>query len=125
MKRDLICTIGAIVGLLTGLGRGIGGLTLLSGSSLNIILGIGLILISVWLVLSAIGLIIQQDHRRKKWLTAGIILFWIDGIVNGFILYGSPQIDGQIINLIIVAVVLICLWSRHKNSSDKGISHTK
>ena len=125
MKRDLICTIGAIVGLLTGIGRGIGGLTLLSGTSLNLMLGIGLILIAGWLVLSAIGLIIKQDRVRKKWLTAGIILFWIDGLVNGFILYGSPQLAGQIINLIIVAVVLVCLWARHKNSSDKGIIHSK
>ena len=112
MKRDLICTIGAIVGLLTGLGRGIGGLTLLSGSSLDFMLGIGLILIAVLLVVSAIGLIIKQDRGRKKWLTAGIILFWIDGVINGFMLYGSPQIAGQIINLIIVAVVLVCLWLR-------------
>lgn len=40
MKRDLICTIGAIVGLPTGMGRGIGGLTLLSGSSLDLMLGV-------------------------------------------------------------------------------------
>ena len=110
MKKDLICTIGAVVGLLTGIGRGIGGLTLLSGTSLELILGIGLILIAILLIVSAIGLIIKQTRGRKKWLTAGIILFWIDGIVNGFLLYGSPQITGQIINLTIVLVVLGCLW---------------
>ena len=112
MKKDLICIIGAIVGVLTGIGRGIGGLTLLNGSFMEQILGIGLIIIAIWLIVSGIALIVRQNSKRKKWMTAGIILFWIDGIVNGFMLFGSPQISGQVINLIISAVVLICLWMR-------------
>lgn len=112
MKRDWICIIGAIVGFLTGIGRGIGGLTLLSGAVTEIIIGSGLIVVAVWLVLSAIALMLRQDVSRKKWLTAGIVIFWLDGIMNGFVLFGSPQLSGQIVNMAIVLTVVCCLWLR-------------
>lgn len=112
MKRDLSCIIGAIVGLITGIGRGIGGFTLLSGPLMERMIGIGLIIVALWLTVSAVALIVKQTPVRKKWMTAGIILFWLDGILNGFMLFGSPQISGQIVNLIIVVVVLGFLWWR-------------
>lgn len=49
MKRDWICIIGACSGLLTGVGGGVVGLTLLSGSLTETMIGVGLLIISLWL----------------------------------------------------------------------------
>lgn len=110
MKRDWICITGAIIGLLTGICRGIGGMTLLSGSLTETMIGVGLIIVSLWLIFSALAVMIMPNTNRKIWLTVGIIMFWIDGIINGFMLFGSPQLSGQIVNMAIVLVVLGCLW---------------
>ncbi|MDE6269968.1 MAG: hypothetical protein K2M12_03820 [Muribaculaceae bacterium] len=119
MKSDWICIAGAALGLLTGVGRGIGGLTLLSGNQTEMIVGIGLISVALLLVATSVALFAKQNLKRKQWLSAGIILFWIDGIVNGFVLFGAPQLSGQIINLVIVALVLTCLWYRKNGTKER------
>lgn len=112
MKRNYICIIGAILALITGIARGIGGATLFAGASLELTLGIGLLIVSIWLIISSISLIVKENINRKKWLTAGILIFWIDGILNGFLLFGTPQLSGQIINLLIVVLILCCIWTK-------------
>lgn len=107
-----LAVIGGILAVLVGIGRGIGGFSLAisSGSSVEKAVGVGLIVIALWLIVTGGTFILNRTTSMRKWLTVGVILFWIDGIVNGFILFGAPLMSGQLINISLSALILICIW---------------
>ena len=87
------------------------GVETLSGIKTNeiilIFLAIGLILIGIIEIISAVGVYFL---KRKYWLL-GIfvtVLFVIDGAVNGYFLFGKPGDQGTVVNLI-AAVIIITL----------------
>lgn len=110
-RRRLLTFIGGILAVLVGILRGIGGLTLVCSpqSAMHLGIGLGLLIVSAWLLIAGLGYIIRRDNQWRLWLIVGLILFWIDGLVNGFLLFGSPQISGQIINLGCVVGICTCL----------------
>ena len=111
-KRKLLAVVGGVLAILVGLLRGIGGLTLVCApeTSMHLWIGLGLLLVASWLIITGLGYIVKRDSCWRLWLTAGLILFWIDGIINGFLLFGSPQFSGQIINLGCTVGICACLW---------------
>lgn len=110
-KKNLV-VIGAILAVLVGIGRGIGGFTLAisSGSSVEKAVGTGLIVVALWLIVTGGVFAISRSGSMRKWLTIGVVLFLIDGLVNGFILFGAPLLNGQLINISLSALILICIW---------------
>lgn len=110
--RDKLPVIGAVIAGLIGLGRGFGGISLLSHhpSLGGVIVGLGLLVVAIILVVSSAGFLMAQSRRKRVWITVGMLLYWVGGAVNGYILYGHPQAVGQIINLTLLIIVLICLW---------------
>lgn len=116
MNRYFI--IASILMIFIGLVRGIGGfLLILHGNSVDagpritasecqtLLLGIGLIIVFILFLTSAFLLIIQKS--KIGWILSwiAIAIFLLGGIINGFVLFGKPNIQGQIIN--VLASVLI------------------
>jgi len=54
--------------------------------------------VALLLIVSACLLFVRRDKAAwiSSWISIG--LFIIGGLFNGFLLFGKPQIDGQIIN---------------------------
>ena len=93
------------------------GVETLSGIKTNeiilIFLAIGLILIGIFEIISAVGVYL----KRKCWLLGIFItvLFAIDGAINGYFLLGNPGDQGTVVNLI-AAVIIITLLLFGKKS---------
>lgn len=104
--------IGGILASLVGIARGVGGLTLVFNpeNMSSLLVGIGLLIVAVLLIVSGVLYAIKRSDIQRKAITIATIFFWIDGIINGFILFGAPLLSGQIINLILVFIILGCIW---------------
>lgn len=116
MKGKYLQTVGAVLAVLVGIARGLGGFSLIytHTDGLETGVGVGLVIVGLWLIITATALLAntrRQDIFRKA-LTAGVVIFWIDGIINGFLLYGAPQVSGQIINAAVSIIILLCLWAK-------------
>jgi len=119
MKVPKSILIGAFLMILLGLGRGYGGIALIKGgntfatietSNVTIrILGTILILIGILEIISAIGIL---RLKRRFWISGVIvtIAFVIDGVINGYFLFGSPGLLGAIVNSAVAAVIIFCLF---------------
>lgn len=110
--------IAAILALLTGIARGLGGTSLLIEPKENreIYVAAGLLIIALWLIISSVWYLAQKTKLATNLLTAGMIAFWIGGIINGYVLYGSPQLSGQVINLaLVIAVIFGIRWKQTSN----------
>lgn len=107
MEVKSIC--GAVLAYFVGIARIAGGIISINSavSSTETWVGVGLIAIGLFILLSITMLLIKRTMFWFGMLSLSIILFWLDGIVNGFLLYGSPQMSGQIINLCCVLIVLM------------------
>lgn len=75
-----------------------------SGTEVGV--GIGLIAAGLFILVSIAMLWLKKSAFWLKMVSASVIIFWIDGIINGFLLFGSPQISGQIINLCCVIAIV-------------------
>jgi len=107
---------------LIGLLRGLGGLLSLTKGieavvSTNIetwkttVASSGLLIVALLLIVSACLLFVKRNKTAwiLSWISIG--LFIIGGLVNGFLLFGKPQIDGQIINWSVsILTVLLLLF---------------
>lgn len=125
MKKSISIYIAVILMLLLGLARSIGGIILLvqgkstlpnikTDETILIFLGIGLIIIGVVEMISAVGIYLL---KRKFWLL-GIfitILFVIDGAINGYFLFGKPGDQGTIVNLIAAIIIITFLLLSKKS----------
>ncbi len=123
MKRKYLLIISAILLILVGVLRASGGVTLLiKGKQLDtqvpivasdqqiMIVAIGLLIIGVLLVLSAINLL--RKYSYSSWLLCWIVLFLflVSGLINGYFLFGQPLDQGQRINIAAVVLVGILLF---------------
>lgn len=74
-----------------------------------VIVGIGLLIISLVLFIAAINLIKHYSYKGWLfcWFTLG--LFFLDGLLNGFLLFGQPLERGQSINIIAIIIIGILL----------------
>lgn len=122
MKKIHLLIIGAILSTLVGIARTYGGGLLISShqNTTELGAGIALFIIGAFLTSTGICFLINLSQKERKipifvnLLTAGMIAFWLDGIINGFLLFGAPQLSGQILNAALVIWVLICLWAKGK-----------
>lgn len=120
MKKIHFQIIGTLLAIFVGIVRAYGGFFLLRAHNDSTELGVGIALaiIGAFLIIAGICFLINMSQINSnpklfcKILTIGIIAFWIDGIINGFLLYGSPQVAGQIINTTLTAVIILCLWGK-------------
>lgn len=115
-------TIASFLMVLTGLLRGIGGLALLSeGKNLELDLPVvatpeqmkmaaySLLGVCFLLILSGLSLTIRRVQLNWVLSWISVILFLTGGILNGFVLFGHPLANGQLINFGISAVIAIGL----------------
>jgi uncharacterized membrane protein len=123
MKRKYWLLAAAILMILIGILRGSGGMALLirgrqlettvpiiaSGGAL-IIVAIGLLIIALLLILAGINL--MKNKSTTSWDLSWIVLifFFLDGLLNGFLLFGQPIDQGQRINIIAVLLIGILLF---------------
>ena len=123
MKNPAIAGwIAIILMFLLGVLRSAGGVMLILNKNLTdsnitaspnaaFICGIGLLFIGLAEIISAIGI----AAGNRSFVTIGIIctvLFVIDGLVNGYILYGLPLEAGTIANLAAASVIISLLLFR-------------
>ena len=127
-RKPFSLIIGALLMILLGLARGIGGIILLiqgkttlpnmnTNETVLIFLSFGLILIGIFEIISAVGI---YYLKRKYWFLGIVvtILFVIDGAINGYLLFGKPGDQGTVINLI-AAIIIITFLLLGKKSLDK------
>jgi hypothetical protein len=71
----------------------------------------GLLLVCILLIYSAINLL--RKYSRKSWNLCFIamLLFLLGGVLNGFLLFGQPIDQGQIINIVAVLIISIFLFT--------------
>lgn len=120
MKIPKSILIGSILMILLGLARGVGGLTLLmqgksalpniiASESTIRILAVGLIMIGVLEIISAVGVL---RLKRFFWIfgIAVTLAFVIDGAINGYFLFGKSGEGGTIVNSLVAIFIIGCLW---------------
>lgn len=135
MKIPKAIIIGAVLMILLGLLRGIGGVTLLiqgknmlpniiASENIITILAIGLILIGLFEIISAIGIL---RLKRIFWISGIVITiaFVIDGAINGYFLFGKPGNRGTMVNSIVAILIIGCLLIGRKafSKSVRDASH--
>jgi len=105
--------------MLLGLARGGGGIALLlRGGELDpkiqatnaaaYAVGLGLVLLGGVLIASGLGLL---RGVRVFWTVgvAAVLVFVVDGAINGYVLYGHPGDRGTVVNMITAALIVTCL----------------
>ena len=129
MNRKICLNVAGFLMLVVGLLRGIGGLFSLTKGvetvvSTNIaawkttVASTGLLAVALFLIVSACLLFVRRNKTAwiLSWISVG--LFIIGGVVNGFLLFGKPQIDGQIINWSVsILIGLFLLLGRKKRTT--------
>ena len=108
MHRKICLYVAGALMIFVGLLRGLGGFLSLTNRIETVsenamawkttVAGSSLLLVALLLIVSACLLLIKRN--KTAWIISwiSICLFIIGGLVNGFLLFGKPQIDGQIIN---------------------------
>ena len=124
-KRPISLIIAAVLMIILGLARGIGGIILLlegkstlpdikTNETVLIFLAVGLIIIGVMEIITAVGIYLL---KKKFWLLGIIItvLFVIDGAINGYFLFGRPGAQGTVVNLIAAIIIITFLLLSKKS----------
>lgn len=113
--RHWATTTAAILLLLLGLARGAGGVVLAvqgpaTVDSLRVtlptarLLGAGLIAVAALAIVAAASLLRQKPGALR--LTLGVLLlFLLDGALNGSLLFGRPDDAGSLVNLAAAAII--------------------
>ena len=132
MKNRYQVAISSLLMIFIGLFRSIGGISLLLGGDqldtkvpilasagqLNGV-GIGLLIVGILLIVSAAYF--WRRLTRRSWILCWIalIIFLLDGLVDGFILFGRPLAQGQIINLSAAIIIGILLYHNRPQSKSE------
>jgi hypothetical protein len=121
MKRYFLY-LAADLMIFVGIFRGIGGVSLLlKGASVKtdvsisatgsqtLLVGIGLVVVLFFMI--AAGVLLMKHRSYKWWIMSWIatVFFLIDGLINGFILFGAPSFQGQVINIVAALLIFISL----------------
>ena len=112
---------GNALAVIVGAARIAGGVISISSatSGTEIGVGIGLIAVGLFILFCITMLWIKQSSFWFKMLSIAVLLFWIDGIINGFLLFGAPQMSGQIINLCCALALLLLSRSFVHNEQEQ------
>lgn len=121
MKRSVWFVLAAALMFLVGILRGIGGVFLLlhgnkvavdppvqASNTVALLCGAGLIMVLILFAVSAYLLL--QRNWPKGWNLSWIamLIFLAGGILNGYLLFGNPFVQDQIINF--TACILISVF---------------
>lgn len=111
---------GATLAYIVGIARIAGGIISISSSTSATETWVGVVLIAIglFICLSITMLLIKRSMFWFMMLALSVILFWLDGLVNGFLLYGHPQRSGQIINICCVMAILMLSYPIAKGNND-------
>lgn len=120
MREVRYLRLGALLMLLLGLARGLGGMMLMVGSAKPdpkiraggteiVATAAALMLLGLALAVTSAGVFRRQ---RMAWLVGAVltVAFVLGGVVNGIVLYGRPQVAGTLGNLVVAAAIILCLW---------------
>lgn len=63
------------------------------------------------LVIAAVGVRagVRLFSRADRWWRLGVwatAALWVDGVLNGFVLFGAPRVGGQVLNAIVATVLI-------------------
>lgn len=118
MSVKTIC--GSALAYIVGIARIAGGVISISSgvSATETWVGVVLIAVGLFILLSMTMLLIKRTMLWFMMLALSVILFWLDGLVNGFLLYGHPQMSGQIINICCVMIILMLSYPIAKGSNE-------
>jgi uncharacterized membrane protein YfcA len=129
-KKNCLYTASSLM-ILVGLLRGFGGLFLFTGgvetTAVNTApwkmtaASISLLTVALLLIVSACLLLVKKNKTMWILCWISVCLFIIGGLVNGFLLFGSPQAGGQIINCSVSAVICLLLWLGRNFKNEKII----
>jgi hypothetical protein len=123
-QRPKLVVVAAILLALLGLARAVGGGVLLlvgrqaapeiiASDRAVTLVAVGLVTIGVLAMVSAVGI----WRLQRRYLILGVIVtiaFVINGAVNGLVLFGWPGEAGTLVNAVVAALILRCLWvTRH------------
>ena len=113
---------GCVLAVIVGIARIAGGIICITSGSTTTEtgVGIGLIAVGLFILISVIMLWIKRSMFWMTMLSLSVILFWLGGIINGFLLYGKPQMSGQIINLCCVMATVMLSYSVVKKENDNN-----
>ncbi|MDE6019280.1 MAG: hypothetical protein K2G85_10775 [Muribaculaceae bacterium] len=111
---------GAALAYIVGVAMIAGGVISISQgvSATETLVGILLIAIGLFILFSMTMLLIKRTMFWFMMVALSVILFWLDGLVNSFLLYGHPQMSGQIVNICCVMVILMLTRSIVRNSQN-------
>ena len=122
VKKRTFIIIASVVMLLIGILRGKGGILLLingnqvaldppimAGSLVARCCGAGLIAVLVVFVVSAFKLLKHNSLSGWNLSWIGMVIFLLGGLLNGFLLFGNPFVQDQVINFGASAIILLCL----------------
>jgi hypothetical protein len=131
MKNRYQVAISSLLMIFIGLFRSIGGISLLLGgdqldtkvpilASAGQLNGVGIGLLTVGILLIVSAAYFWRRLTRRSWLLCWIalIIFLLDGLVDGFILFGQPLAQGQIINLSAAIIIGILLYHNRPQSKS-------
>lgn len=122
--------IASVFMIIVGLFRGIGGLLLiLNGKGVTddpsdllpvrmfSLVAIGLIIVFIFFAVAAYLTLSRKDNVGWVLSWIAIVIFLLDGVINGFILFGKPRFQGQLINIIASLLIAIPLILAKTSSS--------
>ena len=110
---------GSVLAVIVGIARIVGGIISISSaaSHTETWVGIGLIAVGLFILFSITMLLIKRSMFWLTMVSLSVILFLFDGLINGFLLFGHPQMSGQIINLCCVMVIIMLSRSVVRDSN--------
>jgi hypothetical protein len=127
MPTTFLRTAAALM-LLLGAVRGFGGILLLfrgpdldpdilAGPIAARVIGVGLIVVAALEIVASIG---AFRRRRAAWRLgiAATLLFVVDGLVNGAVLYGRPGDAGTTVNVVAAVLILGTLLAGRRALAD-------
>jgi hypothetical protein len=129
-QRHWTTTVASLLLLLLGLARGAGGLVLgvqgpavvdssrvaLSSARL---LGAGLAVIAVLAVVAAIRLYRGRPQALRFTLVV-LLLFVVDGALNGYLLFGRPDDGGSLVNVGAAVIIGTLAWVGGRTAGPTG-----
>lgn len=123
MNRKVFLIIAAVLMALAGILRGIGGIILImQGNKVGVeppiisadmvarLCGIGLVIVMSLFLYAAYLLVKHKSYSGWKLSWIAIAVFLAGGIINGYLMFGNPFVQDQIINFsasILIALSLI------------------
>lgn len=116
-QRNPVRLVAGALLVVVGLGRGLGGLAMVFAGSgvLGVAAADAVIRLAgvIAFVLSGCvfvaGVLLVRGGRQYAFGAATVILLFLDGVWNGWLLFGVPRLRGQLANGVVLVIILVLL----------------